>query len=42
VTSYCGVLYFGINADRDAMSDVEVLPELLAESLAELIEAAAQ
>ena len=42
VTSYCGVLYFGINADRDAMSDIEVLPELLAESLAELIEAAAQ
>jgi WS/DGAT/MGAT family acyltransferase len=42
VTSYCGMLYFGINADRDAMSDVEVLPELLAESLAELIEAAGQ
>jgi len=42
VTSYCGMLYFGINADRDAMSDVEVLPELLAESLEELIEAAAQ
>ena len=42
VTSYCGMLYFGINADREAMSDVEVLPELLAESLAELIEAAAQ
>ena len=42
VTSYCGVLYFGINADRDAMSDVEVFPELLAESLEELIEAASQ
>jgi WS/DGAT/MGAT family acyltransferase len=42
VTSYCGTVYFGINADRDAMSDVEVLPELLAESLEELIEAAAQ
>ena len=26
VTSYCGMLYFGINADRDAMSDVDVLP----------------
>jgi hypothetical protein len=26
VTSYCGKLYFGINADRDAMSDVDVLP----------------
>ena len=42
VTSYCGTVYFGINADRDAMSDVEVLPELLAESLEELIEAAAE
>ncbi len=40
VTSYCGRLYFGINADRDAMPDVEMLPELLAESLEELLEAA--
>ncbi|TGD84150.1 wax ester/triacylglycerol synthase family O-acyltransferase [Mycolicibacterium sp. CH28] len=40
VTSYCGKLYFGINADRDAMSDVDVLPSLLAESLEELLEAA--
>ncbi len=40
VTSYCGTLYFGINADRDAMSDVDVLPSLLAESLEELLEAA--
>lgn len=40
VTSYCGNLYFGINADRDAMSDVDVLPSLLAESLEELLEAA--
>jgi WS/DGAT/MGAT family acyltransferase len=39
VTSYCGMVYFGINADRDAMSDVDVFPELLAESLEELIEA---
>ena len=29
VTSYNGMLYFGINADRDAMSDVDVLPGLL-------------
>jgi hypothetical protein len=36
------VLYFGINADREAMSDVEVFPELLAESLAELVEVARQ
>jgi len=40
VTSYCGMLYFGINADREAMSDVDVLPSLLAESLDELLEAA--
>jgi diacylglycerol O-acyltransferase / wax synthase len=40
VTSYNGMLYFGINADRDAMSDVDVLPSLLAESLDELLEAA--
>ena len=40
VTSYCGMLYFGINADRDAMSDVEMLPSLMAEALDELLEAA--
>jgi diacylglycerol O-acyltransferase len=40
VTSYDGTLYFGINADREAMSDVDVLPGLLAESLEELLEAA--
>jgi diacylglycerol O-acyltransferase / wax synthase len=40
VTSYCGMLYFGINADRDAMSDVDMLPALLRESLDELLEAA--
>lgn len=40
VTSYDGMLYYGINADRDAMSDVDVLPSLLRESLDELLEAA--
>ncbi|MGA5463930.1 WS/DGAT/MGAT family O-acyltransferase [Mycobacterium sp. NPDC050041] len=40
VTSYNGMLYFGINADRDAMSDVDVLPGLLQESLDELLGAA--
>ncbi|OBK75888.1 wax ester/triacylglycerol synthase family O-acyltransferase [Mycobacterium sp. 1164985.4] len=40
VTSYNGMVYFGINADRDAMSDVDVLPDLLRESLEELLEAA--
>lgn len=40
VTSYNGMLYFGINADRDAMSDVDVLPGLLRESLDELLDSA--
>lgn len=40
VTSYCGMVYFGINADRDAMSDVNVFSELLTESLEELIDSA--
>lgn len=40
VTSYNGEVYFGINADRDAMSDVDVLPGLLSESLEELLDAA--
>ncbi len=40
VTSYCGMVYFDINADRDAMSDVEVFPELVGESLAEFTESA--
>lgn len=40
VTSYNGTVYFGINADREAMSDVSVLPALLGESLDELLEAA--
>ncbi len=39
VTSYNGMLYFGINADRDAMSDVDMLPGLLSQSLDELLEA---
>jgi diacylglycerol O-acyltransferase len=40
VTSYHGMVYYGINADRDAMSDVDVIPGLLSESLDELLEAA--
>lgn len=39
VTSYSGMLYFGITADRDAMSDVDLLPGLLSQSLDELLEA---
>jgi diacylglycerol O-acyltransferase len=40
VTSYNGMLYFGINADRDAMSDVDMMPVLLRETLDELLESA--
>jgi diacylglycerol O-acyltransferase / wax synthase len=37
VTSYNGMLYYGINADRDAMSDVDLLPGLLNQALDELL-----
>lgn len=40
VTSYNGMLYFGINADRDAMSDVDAFSPMLRESLDELLDAA--
>ncbi|MDA4107134.1 WS/DGAT/MGAT family O-acyltransferase [Mycolicibacterium holsaticum] len=40
VTSYNGMVYYGINADRDAMTDVGVLPSLISEALEELREAA--
>jgi diacylglycerol O-acyltransferase len=38
LTSYNGGVYYGLNADRDGMSDVDVLGSLLEESLAELVE----
>ncbi len=38
VTSYNGMLYFGINADREAMRDVDLLPDLLNQALEELVE----
>ncbi len=37
LTSYDGSVCFGLNADRDAMSDVDVLAGCLEESLAELV-----
>ena len=40
LTSYDGGVFFGLNADRDAMYDVDVLGSLIEESLAELVEAA--
>jgi hypothetical protein len=33
------MLYYGINADREAMSDVALLPGLLNQALEELLEA---
>ncbi|MEO7260548.1 MAG: wax ester/triacylglycerol synthase family O-acyltransferase [Jatrophihabitantaceae bacterium] len=41
LTSYDGGVFFGLNADRDAMHDVEVLGLLIEESLAELVSASA-
>ena len=38
LTSYNGGVYYGLNADRDGMSDVDVLGPLIEESLAELVE----
>ena len=38
VTSYDGGVYYGLNADRDALPDVDVLAACLEESLAELVE----
>ena len=38
VTSYDGGVYYGLNADRDAMPDIRVLATLIEESLAELME----
>ncbi|MHA3705260.1 WS/DGAT domain-containing protein, partial [Jatrophihabitans sp. YIM 134969] len=40
LTSYDGGVYYGLNADRDAMPDVDVLGSLIEESLAELVLAA--
>jgi diacylglycerol O-acyltransferase len=37
LTSYNGGVFYGLNADRDAMPDVDVLAACLEESLAELV-----
>ncbi|MFD1813426.1 WS/DGAT/MGAT family O-acyltransferase [Rhodococcus gannanensis] len=39
LTSYDGHVYYGLNGDRDAMSDVDVITGLLHEALDELLEA---
>jgi hypothetical protein len=41
LTSYDGGVYYGLNADRDAMADVDVLASLIEESLAEMVAASA-
>jgi WS/DGAT/MGAT family acyltransferase len=38
LTSYDGGVYYGLNADRDAMPDVDVLAQSLEDALAELLE----
>jgi WS/DGAT/MGAT family acyltransferase len=37
LTSYNGGVYYGLNVDRDAMPDVDVLAQCVEESLAELV-----
>jgi hypothetical protein len=37
ITSYNGGVYYGLNADRDAMPDVDALAALIEESLQELM-----
>ena len=39
LTSYDGGVYYGLNADRAAMPDLEVLGQCLVDALAELVEA---
>jgi hypothetical protein len=38
LTSYDGGVYFGLNGDRGAMPDLDVLGQCLVDSLAELVE----
>jgi hypothetical protein len=39
ITSYDGGVHYGLNADRDAMPDVDVLAGALTDALAELVAA---
>jgi WS/DGAT/MGAT family acyltransferase len=38
LTSYNGGVYYGLNADRDTMPDIDVLAQCIEESLGELVE----
>ncbi len=42
LTSYNGAVCFGLNADRDAMSDLDVLAQCIPDALAELVDSAEQ
>ncbi|MGZ4442187.1 MAG: WS/DGAT/MGAT family O-acyltransferase [Nocardioidaceae bacterium] len=42
VTSYDGGVYFGLNADRDAVPDLEVLGQCVTEALDELVDTASE
>jgi hypothetical protein len=39
ITSYAGKVYYGLNADREAMPDVDVVGQCIVDALAELREA---
>jgi diacylglycerol O-acyltransferase len=39
ITSYHGRVFFGLNADRDSVGDVDVLADLIEQEIAELVEA---
>ncbi|TYP89910.1 WS/DGAT/MGAT family O-acyltransferase [Blastococcus xanthinilyticus] len=38
MTSYDGTVFFGLNADRDSVGDVDVLADLIEQEVAELVE----
>ncbi|HET7734699.1 MAG TPA: wax ester/triacylglycerol synthase family O-acyltransferase [Nocardioidaceae bacterium] len=40
VTSYNGSVYFGLNADRDALPDVDIIGQCIKEALSELVDSA--
>ena len=40
MTSYDGRVFFGLNADRDSVRDVDVLADLIEQEVGELVEAA--
>ncbi len=42
LTSYDGTVYFGLNADRDSVSDVDVLADLIEQEVADLVDATRQ